>query len=88
VSFAPTCARLATASVSSDNDAKVTIWNSDKGTQLQTLPPGKTTHGITAVKCLAISPDGRTLAAGGASGMLRLWAVDPTVGKDDSGATR
>ncbi len=42
VSFAPTGARLATASVSSDNDAKVTIWNSDTGTQLQTLPPGKT----------------------------------------------
>ena len=29
VSFAPAGARLATASVSSDNDAKVTIWNSD-----------------------------------------------------------
>ena len=64
VLFAPAGARLATASVSSDNDAKVTIWNSDTGTQLQTLPPGKTTHGITAVKCLAFAPDGLTLAAG------------------------
>ncbi len=80
VLFAPAGARLATASVSSDNDAKVTIWNSDTATQRQTLPPGKTTHGMTAVKCLAISPDGRTLAAGGASGMLRLWSVPPTIG--------
>ena len=80
VLFAPTGTRLATASVSSDNDAKVTIWNSETGTQLETLPPGKTTRGITAVKCLAISPDGRTLAAGGASGMLRLWSVPPLTG--------
>jgi WD40 repeat protein len=74
VSFAPAGSRLAIASISPDNDAKVTIWDTTTGNQLQTLPPAKTAHGIIAVKCLAFSPDGRTLAAGGASGMLRLWA--------------
>ncbi len=77
VSFAPAGSRLATASISPDNDARVTLWDPSTVTPRQTLPPGKTTRGITAVKCLAFSPDGRTLAAGGASGMLRVWAVDP-----------
>ena len=74
VAFAPTGSLLATASIRADGEPEVALWANVATKKL--FPPGKTARGITAVKCLAFSPDGQTLAAGGASGMLRLWPVN------------
>ncbi|WP_327581618.1 hypothetical protein OHA25_37345 [Nonomuraea sp. NBC_00507] len=41
------------------------------GERVRTLPEHN--KGITAV---AISPDGRTLATGGADGLIRLWNIE------------
>jgi RNA polymerase sigma factor (sigma-70 family) len=76
VSFAPSEPLLATASIGPDNQAQVAFWNPATGKALKTLPPAKVAHAVTAVVCIAFSPDGQTLAAGGASGMLRLWPVN------------
>ncbi len=77
VAFAPAGTLLATASIGADNAAQVMLWDTSTGASRRILPPGKSAHGITAVKCLAFSPDGKTVAAGGASGMLRIWPVAP-----------
>ncbi len=79
VSFAPTGALLATAGIGPNGDAQVLLWDTKTGKvlkALEALPPGKSVPRTTAVKCLVFSPDGKTLAAGGASGMLRLWTVE------------
>ncbi len=76
VAFAPKHAMLATASVGRDGGAQVALWDTTTGKLLRTLPSPRNVQAVTAVKCMAFSPDGRTLAAGGASGVLRLWAVD------------
>ena len=75
VAFAPSGTRLATGGVGLDGRVQVILWDTTTGKALQALPPGTNVHASTAVKCLAFSPDGKTLAAGGAAGMLRLWTV-------------
>jgi WD40 repeat protein len=76
VAFAPTGALLATASIGPDREPQVALWDAKSGKALKTLPPGKFAPGITSVKCVRFSPDGHTLAAGGASGMITLWTVN------------
>ncbi len=76
VAFAPTGSLLATASIGADNTAQVALWDTRTGASRKVLPPGKNARGITSVKCIAFSPDGKTIAAGGASGMVKLWKVD------------
>lgn len=75
VAFAPFGALLATAGVGLDKHAQVILWDPNTGKAIKTLPPADTTQPVTAVTCVAFSPDGQTLAAGGASGMLRIWPL-------------
>jgi RNA polymerase sigma factor (sigma-70 family) len=75
VAFAPSGPVLATASIGADNAPQVMLWDTSTGASRRILPPGKSARGITAVYRVVFSPDGKTLAAGGASGMLRLWPV-------------
>jgi RNA polymerase sigma factor (sigma-70 family) len=76
VAFAPKGSLLATGSIGRDGDGQVVLWDSKTGKAIRTLPPTKNVQPVSAVKCLEFDPAGRTLAAGGASGMLRLWTVD------------
>ena len=68
VSYAPAGALLATAGVGPNGEGQVVLWETKTWKALKTLTLGKSIQPVTAVKCLAFSPDGKTLAAGGASG--------------------
>ena len=54
-------------------DGKVLVWN---------LPGEKPAHSLTAgaaVRCVALSADGKMLASGGDDNSVQLW--DPAAGK-------
>jgi WD40 repeat protein len=76
VSYAPAGALLATAGIGRNGDAQVGLWDTKTWKALETLTPGKGIQRVTAVKCLVFSADGKTLAAGGAAGMLTLLPVN------------
>ncbi len=76
VLYSPSGGLLATAGVGLNGEGQVVLWDTKTWKALKTLIPDKVVQPVTAVKCLAFSPDGKTLAAGGASGTLTLWPVD------------
>ncbi len=76
VSYAPAGKLLATAGIGPNGEGQVVLWDTKTWKALSTLTTGKIIQRVTAVKCLVFSPDGKTLAAGGASGTLMLWPVD------------
>ncbi len=76
VSFAPGGALLATAGIGRNGEAQVELWDTKTWKALETFTPSKGIQRVTAVKCLVFAADGKTLAAGGAAGMLTLLPVD------------
>jgi predicted Ser/Thr protein kinase len=64
---APDGARFATVT---DKD-EICLWNVASN-KPEAVMPG---HGHTAFQALAFSPDGKTLATGGADGLVKLWNV-------------
>ncbi len=77
VAFSPDGSVLATAGVGPNFDAQIILWDTKTAKSLKTLEPvNKVAQQVTAAKCLAYSPDGKTVAAGGASGSLTIWRVD------------
>lgn len=59
----------------SDRDGRVTLWNGTGQRRLAVLATGSVepAHGVLALPALAFSPDGDTVAVGGADGALRFW---------------
>jgi WD40 repeat protein len=78
VSFSPDGQRLAIAPL---GDGTVGVWDTTTGQQILSLVgPG------SQVICVAFSPDGHWLAAGGldgAKGILRVWDARPLQGRTD-----
>lgn len=72
------------AGVDAESLMAVTLWDTATGRAVRTLPPGN--HPVWAI---AISPDGRTLAAGGGrrNSAVRLWPLkqEESPGLDESG---
>jgi WD40 repeat protein len=60
---------------SAGTDRKVVLWSLLDGKHLHTI------RAATNVRCLALSPDGKTLATGGDDGVVRLWDVDTGTAK-------
>jgi RNA polymerase sigma factor (sigma-70 family) len=77
VSYAPTAALLATGGVGPNGEGQVLLWDTATWKALRALTPGRIVQPVTAVKCLVFSPDGKSLAAGGAAGTLTVWRIDP-----------
>lgn len=76
VAFAPQAQnsqRLTLASAS--YDGSVRLWDAVSGECAQVLP------GATKLRSVAFSPDGKTLATGGAAGYLQLWQIKPSGAK-------
>jgi RNA polymerase sigma factor (sigma-70 family) len=76
VSYAPSGALLATAGIGPNGEGQVILWDTKTWKALKTLTPSTIVQPVTAVKCLVFSPDGQSLAVGGASGTLTLRPVD------------
>ncbi len=76
VAFSPSEAILATAGLGFTDNLK--LWSSDTGQPLATLGFGG--RMFQEDSRLAFSPDGRTLASGGAGGAVKLW--DVTTGRN------
>jgi WD40 repeat protein len=60
--------------ISCSDDKSVKIWNSDGQLEITLDPPHD-----KAVLCLALSPNGKILASGGADKVIKLW--NPLTGK-------
>jgi WD40 repeat protein len=54
---------------SAGTDKKIILWKAPEGKILQTIP------GTARLRCLAMSPDGKWLAAGGEDNVVQLWEV-------------
>jgi WD40 repeat protein len=69
--FAPDGQKVAISKID-----EVEFYNPATGKQLPTLPIPKDAPRNTWLNCLAIAPDGKTLAAGdGSSGVIYLWEI-------------
>lgn len=66
-------ARGGSVLVTGDNDWNVTTWDVASG---RPFGPPRFTLG-TPVLDVAVSPDGETIAGGGAEGLVKLWPLDP-----------
>jgi len=62
--------------VTAGNDARIRVWSANNGSLLREL----TGHGC-AIFCLAVHPDGRTLASGDNHGVIKRW--DLTTGRHE-----
>ncbi|HVS37053.1 MAG TPA: protein kinase [Gemmataceae bacterium] len=76
LAFSPGGDRLATAGGAVGSDGAVKLWDLTAGADPRTLSSKNKigTPFLTEVHCLAFSPDGKRLAAGG--GPLRVWDLD------------
>ena len=52
------------------DDGTVTLWDAAKNKRITSL----STDGASALNCVAISPDGKTIASGGSK--LTIWPTD------------
>ncbi len=72
VAFAPHAQnRQQLTLASASYDGNVRLWDAVSGECTQVL------KGSTKLRSVAFSPDGKTLASGGAAGYLKLWQVKP-----------
>ncbi|KAF9887949.1 hypothetical protein FE257_009471 [Aspergillus nanangensis] len=70
--FSPDGKKFATNS----NDT-LRVWDAETGTELTAL-----IGHYSAIKSLAYSPDGKTIATGGSDGTVRIWDVSETAGRN------
>src|SRR5262249_61649944 len=79
IAFNPATQLLATA----DAHGVIRVWNVGSGGEL--TPQAEMTGHADAIHALSFSPDGRTLASGGADRTVILW--DPVTGQERAAVT-